>query len=394
MIQKPFDQIDIADLKQLLENKVPEGKTIEYKAELNISRDAEKKEFLYDLSSFANAIGGDIIFGIAEGAEKGLPGSINGIDVDMDEAILKIESMVRDNISPRILNIAYKSFVLDTGKKVLLIRIPKSLNAPHQVKYQGIERFYSRANNGKYILDVTELRSSFLQTSLITDKIRNFVTDRIAKITADDTPVKLVGNPKILLHIIPLQSISSDRLNSASIEMGRKMLFPLASGGYNERFNLEGVLNFSRPRGAKEDHAYVQIYRSGILETVNADMLAEFDGKKLISVEKGSSVEESIIEFITKGLNFLKDNNVNPPLYLFLNLINVKGYGIGSSRLRQSVFGERGIDRDILQLSEIEVQSYPQNIPSLLRDWFEMIWNACGYEKCLSYNSAGEFTAF
>ena len=66
MIQKDFESVTIEDLTGLITNKVQEGKTIEYKSVLNLEKDAEKKEFLYDVSSFANASGGDIIFGIAQ----------------------------------------------------------------------------------------------------------------------------------------------------------------------------------------------------------------------------------------------------------------------------------------------------------------------------------------
>ena len=74
--------------------------------------------------------------------------------------------------------------------------------------------------------------------------------------------------------------------------------------------------------------------------------------------------------------------------------MNVKGYGIVSQRLRQSTFRERGIDKEILQLPEIVIQNYPTNVDFVLKDWFETIWNACAYEKCLSYDEKGNFIGF
>jgi predicted HTH transcriptional regulator len=66
MITKPFDQINHADIIDLLSNLVQEGRTIEYKEDLNFQDNSEKKEFLADVSSFANAGGGDIVFGVRE----------------------------------------------------------------------------------------------------------------------------------------------------------------------------------------------------------------------------------------------------------------------------------------------------------------------------------------
>jgi predicted HTH transcriptional regulator len=64
----PLDLIDETILQTLVSNKVAEGKKIEYKQALPGNSDSEKKEFLADVSSFANAIGGDLIFGVEEEA--------------------------------------------------------------------------------------------------------------------------------------------------------------------------------------------------------------------------------------------------------------------------------------------------------------------------------------
>ena len=45
-------------------------KTIEYKAELHIDTGDDRKEFLADVTSFANSNGGDLIYGIQEDREK------------------------------------------------------------------------------------------------------------------------------------------------------------------------------------------------------------------------------------------------------------------------------------------------------------------------------------
>lgn len=394
MINKNIDNIQVIDFENLITNQVPEGKTLEYKSILKLDKDADKKEFLYDVSSFANASGGDIVFGIEEGKEKGLPISVGGIEGNIDEHCRKIESLIRDCLSPRILNLQLKSVLLNNGKSVLVIRVPKSINAPHQVTFQGVDRFYSRSNNGKYVLDVFELRNAFIQSSEFTERIRKFIKNRLANIIAGETPVQLEDIPKIILHIVPLQSIEAGRDIVSNADLKKDTLFPLGAGGYNHRFNMEGVLNFSSVPGQKNNQAYVQLYKSGIIESLNADLLREYDGKKLIYVSKSFSVEEKIISFVTAALAILKKIEIQPPIYLFLHLLNVKGYGIGSDRLRQSFIGERGIDKDILQLPEIVLENYPANLSPILKEWFETIWNSCGFEKCYSFDENGNFTAF
>lgn len=64
MIAKRLSEIEKSDLDALVTNGVSEGKTLDYKLSLPGPSDDDKKEFLADVSSFANAGGGDIVFGI------------------------------------------------------------------------------------------------------------------------------------------------------------------------------------------------------------------------------------------------------------------------------------------------------------------------------------------
>lgn len=56
VINKHITEICIRDLQMLIDNEVGEGKSLEYKSELNIGSGDERKEFLADISSFANSI--------------------------------------------------------------------------------------------------------------------------------------------------------------------------------------------------------------------------------------------------------------------------------------------------------------------------------------------------
>ena len=55
---KPLQQLDEDDLENLLANRVPEGKKIEYKSGQPSANSGKKKQFLIQVSSFANASGG------------------------------------------------------------------------------------------------------------------------------------------------------------------------------------------------------------------------------------------------------------------------------------------------------------------------------------------------
>ena len=76
---KRLDQLEVADLQGLI-GSARESRTIDFKRDLPEQAPSDRKEFLADVSSFANSAGGHIIFGIRE--ENGVPTELSGLAVD------------------------------------------------------------------------------------------------------------------------------------------------------------------------------------------------------------------------------------------------------------------------------------------------------------------------
>jgi predicted HTH transcriptional regulator len=67
----PFDEISEAHIDELIESERAESFYIEYKRESYGGSEKDHTEFLADISSFANAAGGDLLIGIK--AVDGVP---------------------------------------------------------------------------------------------------------------------------------------------------------------------------------------------------------------------------------------------------------------------------------------------------------------------------------
>ena len=95
-------------MDQLVADKVAESRTLDYKEKLPGQSDGEKKEFLADITSFANASGGDLVFGVAEERDvqnrpTGIPKGITGLGmINVDARKLRLEAVIRDGIEPRL----------------------------------------------------------------------------------------------------------------------------------------------------------------------------------------------------------------------------------------------------------------------------------------------------
>jgi predicted HTH transcriptional regulator len=192
MIPKPFEAIAEADLLALISNAVSEGRTIDYKRELPGNSDGEKKEFLADVSSFANTSGGDLIFGMDE--VEGLPTQLTGFQsANADIEIQRLDSILAFGIDPRI---RYSAKIIQGGVRSLFIRVERSWIGPHRVIFKGHDRFYGRNSAGKYSLDVNQLRSAFTFSSTVTERIRAFRVDRIISLSNNDTPIPFRHRPQ------------------------------------------------------------------------------------------------------------------------------------------------------------------------------------------------------
>jgi hypothetical protein len=259
-----------ADLIDLIDCQVSEDKAIDYKLQLSVNNDEEKKEFLADVVSFANTVGGFLIIGMKE--EKGIAIALPGVQIDdPDQTKLRLEEIIRDGITPRIAGISIQLLQLNNGDWAISIYIPKSLSAPHMVAYKKSSRFYARHSAGKYQLDVQGIREAFLLSESTAEKIRDFRLDRVAKVNASDTSVTMIENPKIILHSIPLSAFQT----SQGFEMSNiHFKFFSHSNEYDShRFNLDGVL-FYKHRRENIAHEYLQMFRNGHFEYVNADIIS------------------------------------------------------------------------------------------------------------------------
>ena len=390
MIAKNVNEITEDDLQELIDNSVSEKKTIEYKQSLPGNSDADKKEFLADISSFSNASGGDLIYGIMEDRDKGIPKKLEGLTVEnADQVITRLENMIRDGIKPRISGIIIQPIKVLKSKVALLIRIPRSWNSPHRVTFKGHDKFYTRSTNGKYPLDVAELRIAFNLSETITEKIRRFREDRISKIFANETPVPFYDNAKIVLHIIPIISFNpAQRYELNKITSHSEKLEPMVQFGFHSRHNLDGFLTYSRDKEGKS-YSYVQLFNNGIIEAVEGRYLGPRENEGNLSI-RGTSYELKLIESSSIYLSALKELNVELPIFIFLTFVGVKGYFMS---VGQGMFEERGeyeIDRDIILLPDVIIENYDTALEDVLKPCFDAMWNACGFPRSPNYDDAGK----
>jgi len=396
MIPKRVDDISYVDIVELVENKVSEGPTLEYKQCLPQSGD-DKREFLYDVSSLANGSGGDLIYGIQEerdesGKPTGIPASIQAISLpNISAEMLRLENVIRDGIAPRILGIVPK-IVEGSAGVVVVLRVPKSWHSPHMVTFGGVSRFYSRGSAGKFPMDVGQLRAAFNATSSLPDRIRDLRLSRIGRIVSGETPVQLPSGPKLVLHPLPLSALESSAEISEQLpeEMMVLGLRPIVAGSWSHRYNFDGIVTYT-DRGDGIAAGYVQLYRSGLIEAVDTEVLGAPGGPHEWKNNIPSTLlEESLLHSSKQFVEFLSRAGVSAPIFIAVTLIGVKGLQMAMRQL--SWFASSvGIDRDTLLVPEVTIEDLGQHLSAQLRPICNAIWRAAGVSKSPNFDDAGNW---
>jgi hypothetical protein len=388
MFGKSVDELDLLDIEALIDNKVPEGKMLDYKLTLPGNTDSEKKEFLGDVVSFANTLGGCIFYGVKE--ERGIPVSIEGFSSeDIDKDLQRLEQIIRNGIEPRIIGYKMKYLELDNGKYILVLEIPKSILSPHWVSYKHSYKFYGRDSSGKYFMTLEELRLAFNESLEISERFAEFRAERINRVRAGDLGIGNLyldnNDVYFLLHLVPLGSLTVSglkrRLNFESIQNKGFKLKPPTSDAWYKRYTLEGFYTFSQNKENQLINSYSCFFYNGIIEAFGKLPVEQKEKERVIL---GGTLESFLLRRIYRYLTTLMELNINSPLIVSVTLLNAKSLIINPGvqhdldifpNNTQIALLPEVIIEDLSQIPYIKIHNIPNINNNLPLSEYEVVFN-------------------
>jgi hypothetical protein len=157
------------DLDALHSGNVKESLNLEYKASPAVDKkdDSKKIEMARDVSAFANANGGQIVYGMTENDHEpaGLDG---GIDGKLYPEIW-FEQILQQHITPAIQGLKIRHVALAKQMVAVVVDVPAAKGDPHQVS-DG--RYYRRHNYNRLVMEHYEVRDAMrraVDPSLVLD---------------------------------------------------------------------------------------------------------------------------------------------------------------------------------------------------------------------------------
>jgi hypothetical protein len=208
--------------------------------------------------------------------------------------------------------------------------------------------------------------------------MNNFIQNRVSEIRSDNFNINLINGPKVIMHLVPSKQSIGDH-QELEKKLSELSLFPLGESSCAFRWNTDGKLFYVNEKEKTE--AYTQVFWDGMIETISTEMMNETD-KTFSHIH----LEGELIEKLNEYMQGLKDLGVELPIDVFVTLTDVKGFRIATINRHDRV---DAIDRDVLFIPKISINSYEDDASIILKPIFDRIWNACGYEKSKNYDKNG-----
>ena len=373
-----LQNVTYADLEALKDRGAREGPQLEYKGSLGPFSDKAKFELVKDISAFANANGGLIIYGATQ-TEDGAISALPGLSVESADLVSsQVDLIVNDNLDHRIPGFSHRFIDAPDGRRFLMVRVPRSPLAPHMITFPTTHpRFYSRVNTVSVPLTMDQIKAIVLRGSESELAATRYISERVRGI-------ELGGASAVFFFAVPLFNgphdldISSEGVTRALSDLGGVMLGgspTYTTAGFSVRYYTE----------SRKHH--VLFSRSGAVEYVNSPIIRQHhNGASIISP---FFMEAEAIKFFDAVAGNAIPGLATPPVLLALRIIGTKD----SLILGSSGFTEGDVCASPDILPEPEVANAWEDRHAILKHFFDFMWQAYGIRRSPSYASDGTRTA-
>jgi hypothetical protein len=150
----------VEQLQRLIDARIPEAPSLEYKRDLNVGSRTERVELLKDLTGMANGGGGTILFGVEEDRTGEVPVASELVGLDDRAVVGRVEDVARDGVRPPLLA-EYKEIDLEGGRFVLAVDVQPSPLGPHMLHAYDQHRYFTRAGRSTSPMVESQVRAAY-----------------------------------------------------------------------------------------------------------------------------------------------------------------------------------------------------------------------------------------
>lgn len=384
----PFGEIDERHLRMFAENGVGEGLDLEFKEASYGASDDARREFLKDVTAMANTAGGHIVIGIAaaDGVATGLK-PISTLAADPEK--LRLENMLLSAVEPRLVGLQIGDVAV-AGGYILVVRVPRSWNAPHRVTYKGLNRYYLRHSSGAFEPSVDQLRAVFVGGVEAERRLHEFRLDRLARLRTGGRGAMLRGRGQLVVQTVPLADAPSG-FAIPRIQDAMNDFMPPGAHSLSWRYNFDGMLIHSvASDGAGRTTAYTQLFRDGRVEMARGGYVREGRaGNGGAPIVVAGALVADMVAGVRRCLLGARKHGAPFPIAVMVSFLDAQGTTLPVSAYDFDRL--EPLDRPDLLFPPLIVEDSQD-----AADWeramlpvLDALWNAYGYELCFPVRGKG-----
>jgi hypothetical protein len=374
-----------AQFDQLVASKVQEGPQLDFKRELPSAwNEKAKHDLISDVSAFANAAGGALVYGIAQDGD-GRAASIVPQVFNPDTGSMQLESILREGVEPSMPGLQVHPIPVDVEGQagyLVVIHVPQSWVGPHRVK--ASRHFYVRDGRQSRPVAVPELRGLFLRSEGQAQRVRDFRSDRLAKILTGETPYKLAAGPVLVLHLVPVQAALGSVYVDPVLYVGLGRGIPIVAtrtGAVAALVNLDGAAG---TRNMQDTNGYTLLFRSGFIETT---WLLESHNPIDRAVLPSGAFEDYLAQFVTNARAEIAHWGLAPDVIAMLSITDANDVTLGHGNGYVGI-ERRKFDRRALIVPDVELTGEGP-VHEQLKPLFDLVWQSAGFRGSPHYDEHG-----
>lgn len=376
-----------ADLEQLVSDQAVEGPHLDFKRDLPAAWDnASKHEFLADVSAFANAGGGDLVYGIDENGNAQAAAVVPQVLVNADQEVRRMQDFLLNLTEPRLPGVQVHAIAVTVGGlagHAVVVRVPQSWAGPHRVKTN--QHFFVRDGVRKRQLDVPEIRGLFLRSENQAQRVRDCRTERLGKLLTGEAPHRLIDGPLLVVHVIPTQAALGLVQIDPVLYATERRLPVLGSSAGLSRLNVDGALAVRNPN-PQGTHGYSQFFRNGFFESVYVLPRRGEQGRAVLASLAYEQHANTLLRDLRRELVHL---GIDTEATVMLSLLRADEVQLGVDTTYDFLEDHQTLfDRKTVVLPDVLARS--DLSPELaLKPVFDLVWQAAGFNGSRNYNDAG-----
>ena len=366
-----FDSLDEDEIIDFLEIGIDEFYYLDYKRTLKY-KDHFKGEFLKDISAFANAFGGNLIYGVDE-PKQGITIEDQIIGVgNANELIEKFEKLALAGLDPRIPGFKMKAIPLKDTDPLIIVHIPPSISKPHMIIYECDKKglFYKRGIESNLQMNTQQIRNAVLDTQNTEERVLNTLKEK----ESEFTEYKLGKNPTFFFQATPLINRPPDRL--LDITEIRESFHD--NRRHRPDYEIRNNHSFSpimHGFKAERDHHQFNVQHNGYMQSVlSIDPYKKIDGgEKKLPINSVTATYFKSVLTLTDDL--IQDLNFDLPYLLSCKLFNARNTAWFGSFQEVTEF-----DLPIMKFTKMTRSLGHSAFEIVHNQWVRQLYNAFGLQ--------------